>query len=159
MSCPVRMCARLCWALVSLSGMYGSICLLPCQSCVRLDILNFWERSGFLCVFWNPPAAAFLCSRCPRTFQSSEFLCNPKQWVPLTAGGCHHCGSELDISLCRAGRLRRGRWRWGGGEGEVPPPPLRRNTLPPVGNGACSPPASHTFCPTFSRGPGHRLKA
>lgn len=51
---------HLCWVVfLYLEYMGHFVSFIVCQSCVSIDVLNFWETSGLLCGFCNPPVASF----------------------------------------------------------------------------------------------------
>lgn len=70
--------------LLYLAYMGHSVSFIPCQMCVRIDVLNFWERSGLVCVLWRN-CLLFCVMRCRelRVFlRSAEFLFKTQHWIP-----------------------------------------------------------------------------
>lgn len=74
--------------LLYLAYMGHSVSFIPCQMCVRIDVLNFWERSGLVCVLWRN-CLLFCVMRCRelRVFlRSADFSLKHSTGFPLTAG-------------------------------------------------------------------------
>lgn len=74
--------------LLYLAYMGHSVSFIPCQMCVRIDVLNFWERSGLVCVLWRN-CLLFCVMRCRelRVFlRSADFSLKHSTGFSLTAG-------------------------------------------------------------------------
>ena len=70
--------------LLYLAYMGHSVSFIPCQMCVRIDVLNFWEKSKLVCVLWRN-CLLFGLMRCRelRVFlRSAEFLFKTQSWIP-----------------------------------------------------------------------------
>ena len=70
--------------LLYLAYMGHSVSFIPCQMCVRIDVLNFWEKSKLVCVLWRN-CLLFCLMRCRelRVFlRSAEFLFKTQSWIP-----------------------------------------------------------------------------
>lgn len=70
--------------LLYLAYMGHSVSFIPCQMCVRTDVLNFWERSGLVCVLWRNclPFCVMRWTELRVFLRSAEFLFKTQRWIP-----------------------------------------------------------------------------
>ena len=149
--------------LLYLAYMGHSVSFIPCQMCVRIDVLNFWEKSKLVCVLWRN-CLLFCLMRCRelRVFlRSAEFLFKTQSWIPswLQGSWCYPTEMGKPISLCRKGRIQREGmgWLWtgvGGWEAHLLPGTLCPRASCPQQNPSLAAPASLSFHPSVLLPPG-----